>query len=258
VRKRTTCAGLIVLLGAGLLVSACGTSGSLPVRSNASSTIESSPSEVATITSDTPTDTPTPTPTATATVTQTFTPPPPTPTPTFTAVEPPTPVPATTTSTQSNSSSGGVPAWVWWLLGAIAVALAIAIPLIVVSRRRGAWASAFSSATEEAAWFARTLIAQLQQEPSVEQVAGGWRIARARVVAVEDSLTGLVSTAPGETEAARARTLRDAVRNSRDRLDALVQPGGSAATSAELATAASTLEGALTAISPDAPPAASV
>lgn len=256
-RKRTTCAGLIVLLGAGLLVSACGASGSLPVRSDTRSTIESSPSEVATITSETPTPTDTPTLTATATVTQTFTAAPPTPTPTFTAVQPQTPVPSTTTSAPSTSSSSGVPAWVWWMLAAIVVALAIAIPVIVVSRRRGDWASAFGSATEETEWFARTLIAQLQQEPSIEQVAGGWRIARARVVAAEDSLTGLVSTAPGEAEAARARTLRDAVRNSKDRLDSLVQPDGSAATSAELATAASTLEGALTAISPDAPPAAS-
>jgi hypothetical protein len=150
-----------------------------------------------------------------------------------------------------------VPAWVWWLLAAVLVALAVTIPLVLAARRRGAWGEAMSAASEEAAWFARTLIPQLQQEQSVEQVAGGWRVARDRVAAVEDSLTGLESTAPGESEATRARTLRDAVRSSKDRLDLLVRSEGSTAASAELAAAASAIEAAIAATSADRPPASS-
>ncbi|HEY7858415.1 MAG TPA: hypothetical protein VIC82_07930 [Candidatus Nanopelagicales bacterium] len=111
-----------------------------------------------------------------------------------------------------------------------------------------------AAASAEAAWFARVLIPQLQQQPSVEQVTGGWHVARDRVVTVEDSLTGLESTAPGETEVARARTLRDAVRASKDRLDGLVQSGEHATAGPELAAAARTLEAALASTNPDQSP----
>ncbi len=144
----------------------------------------------------------------------------------------------------------------WWLLAAILIALAVAIPLLLAARRRGAWAGRMAAASGEAAWFARVLIPQLQQQPSAEQVAGGWRVGRDRVAAAEDALTGLESTAPGETEAARARTLRDAVRASKDQLDVLVQSGDHATAGAELAAAASTLEAALVATNPEQPPAA--
>jgi hypothetical protein len=154
------------------------------------------------------------------------------------------------------STSTGVPGWLWWLLAAILIAVAVAIPFLLGARRRGAWTEKMAAASAEAAWFARVLIPQLQQQPSAEQVAGGWRVARDRVAAAEDSLTGLESTAPGETEAARARTLRDAVRGSKDRLDALVQSAEPSAASAELATAASAVEEALTSTSTDQPPSA--
>jgi hypothetical protein len=144
----------------------------------------------------------------------------------------------------------------WWLIAAVLVALAAAIPLLLRARRRGAWADRTAAASAEAAWFARVLIPQLQQQPSLEQVTGGWRVARDRVAAVEDTLTGLVSTAPGDTEVARAQTLRDAVRASKDRLDGLVQSAHSATAGGELAAAARTLEAALVSTNQDHPPTA--
>ena len=134
------------------------------------------------------------------------------------------------------------------------LALAVAIPLLMRARgRKAAWTENLTAATAEVVWFARVLIPQLQQEPSAERVAGGWRVSSARVVAAEDTFTSLETTAPDVTEAARARTLRDAVRSSRARLDAMVQPVAAGAVSTELAAAVAELEAALAAVSQSGP-----
>jgi plasmid replication initiation protein len=152
------------------------------------------------------------------------------------------------------STSSGTPAWLWWLLGAVVLALAIAIPFLLRARgRRRAWAGQLSTATAEVAWFARVLIPQLEQQPSAEDLTGGWRVASDRVAAAEDSLTALESTAPGDSEAGRARMLRDAVRSASRQLDALVQSAEPSTSPAQLAAAAAALEGAIAAISPDNP-----
>jgi predicted nuclease with TOPRIM domain len=56
-------------------------------------------------------------------------------------------------------------------------------------------------------------------------MAGGWAVSQGRVAAAEDGLTVLESTAPDDAGEARARALRDAVRDARARMQRLVAPG---------------------------------
>jgi hypothetical protein len=71
-------------------------------------------------------------------------------------------------------------------------------------------------------------------------------VSAARVSATEDVLTGLEASAPDEQRAARARTLRDAVRASRADVESLLATRDQAAAPVLLAAASSRLLGALT------------
>ena len=223
----------------------------------------------------TPSDTPTPTPTPTRTTkppTPTPTTEPPTPTATSSVVvtstvtptrdvtrtATPTPTPTPTPSATATAApepvageGGGIPGWVWLVLALLLAGLAGF--LVVRSRRRAAWDTELTEAEAEVAWFGRVLLPQLQQTSTPDALAGGWQVSAARVSAAEDRLTGLEAAAPEEERAARARTLRDAVRASRADVESLVATRDQAATSVQLATATSRL---LTALNPPPPPAA--
>jgi hypothetical protein len=145
----------------------------------------------------------------------------------------PEPEPTTETASPDSSKSGteapaedeGVASWVWWLLAVLVVGAAVGIPLVVRARRRGAWRQELASAESELAWFAHVLLPELRQGGSLDQLAGGWAVGRARVEAAEDRLTALGSTAPDEPGRERARSLRDAVRLARGRVQQLTGPG---------------------------------
>ncbi|HZC53148.1 MAG TPA: hypothetical protein VE441_11705 [Mycobacterium sp.] len=110
----------------------------------------------------------------------------------------------------------------WWLIGAAVLALVVTIVLVVRNRRRRRdWTVEFAAATREVTWFTRELVPQLEQAPTAAQIAGGWRMEGARVVAVEDRLTTLEASAADDERRHRVRTLRDAVRAARTRLAAL-------------------------------------
>jgi hypothetical protein len=102
--------------------------------------------------------------------------------------------------------AGGVVAWL----------------LLRRARSRRAWEARLAAAEAEVGWFARDLIPQLRGSASPAGVSGGWTVASPRVTALDDQLTQLVSTAPGETEESRASALRGAVRAARDRVVAVV------------------------------------
>jgi hypothetical protein len=106
------------------------------------------------------------------------------------------------------------------VVGAVITAL-----LLRQARGRRAWESRISRADSEAGWFARDLIPQLRSSGSVAGVAGGWAVASPRVAALDDQLSHLVATAPGDEERTRATALRDAVRSARDRVTAVVDAG---------------------------------
>lgn len=207
--------------------------------------------------------TPPPTPT-TATATATLTPAPP---PTATATPVPTltgaPQTATPTLTQSealsatSSTTSSTPAWLWWLIGAVVLVVAVLIAFLMRKRsRKRAWADKLSSSETDVDGFARELIPQLGQAPSVQQMAGGWRISSDRVVAAEDRLTTLEAAAVDDMGRGQARTLRDAVRGARARLDTLATVYDRAEALSQLQAAAGELEAALAAVRPTTQPSA--
>jgi hypothetical protein len=191
---------------------------------------------------DTPTKTKTPPPTKSVVVTQTVTPTAedtPTPSETPTA----TPSPSVSAAGEPVDDDGGVPAWLWWVLAAVLAALAAW--LTVQARRRNAWDAELAPVEAEIDWFGRELLPQLQQTRTPDALAGGWHVSAARVEAAEDRLTGLEASAPDQTRAARARTLRDAVRTSRSDVDTLVANRDQASTPVVLAEATTRLLAAL-------------
>lgn len=144
----------------------------------------------------------------------------PTATPTTRPPSTPTVTPAAAATSESPDSS--TPAWLWWVLGLLVLAGGALTALLLRRRRRKrAWADKLGAATDEVTWFARVLIPRLAQAPTAQQMAGGWRIESARVVTVEDHLTALEAAAVDDVGRTQARTLRDAVRASRVRLDTL-------------------------------------
>ena len=273
---------LVVLAAVAFIVSSCGGSGSgQPSRSpslsretsrtlappSATSTAAAAPTETSASTATsrptvtrTPTANPAPTETATATTTATVTlPPTVTAAPTVTLA--PTPQPATPTPTPTaaqteavtptSSDTSSTPAWLWWLIGAIVLAVAVVSAFLIRrNNRKQAWADKLSSSEADVAWFARELIPHLSQAPSVQQMAGGWRISSDRVIAAEDRLTSLEAAAIDDVGRGQARTLRDAVREARARLDALAVGGDMATALSQLQGAAGELEAALASVSP--------
>lgn len=228
-----------------------------PTRGNPSASASSSP--VTTSTPTPPSETRTrPTPTNT----------PPTATVTATVVPQPTPTapgssaaPSPSTTTQqptagAEAQTSGAPAWLWWLLGALAVGAIIAVPLLS-RRRRQAWEAELAAAEDEVIWLARDLVPQLRLASSADQVRGGWAVSADRVTAAEDRLTALEATARSDQDGTRARTLRDVVRASRGRINA-VASGAVADFPVELGRVAADLEAALAAVPPpSAPPSPS-
>lgn len=199
----------------------------------------------------TPTEDPTPAPTETVTESVTAS-------PTASPTEAPTSAspsaeesPADAEGDAATEDEDGIPSWVWWLLAAIVIGSAIVIPLVLRSRRRGAWRAELEEATTEMTWFARDLLPRLQVASTPDQVAGGWTMTADRVSALEDRLTRLEATAPTEEDQARALTLRDAVRRARGSIERLVAPGSTGPAPGDLQTIAAGLE---TAMVPPQPP----
>jgi hypothetical protein len=89
------------------------------------------------------------------------------------------------------------------------------------------------------------LVPELGQSGSLDQVEGGWSVEANRIAAVEDQLTGLEASAPDDATRTGTRTLRDAVRVSRGRVEELLQSGDPEAISSTLNEVAAGLEAAL-------------
>ena len=174
------------------------------------------------------------------------------------------PVPSATSPAPSLSSSPSaadegtaedqaVPTAAWVALAALAVAATVGTWLLMRARRRRSWLTRLKAARAEVEWFAGDLIPQLRASGSVDQVAGGWRVAMPRVAAAEDQLTVLESSAPGPEDAARARRLRDAVRSASERMETLSGPGRHDEWTLDLDDVAALLVAALGPTSVDSP-----
>ena len=120
------------------------------------------------------------------------------------------------------------------------------VAVAVVRARRRRWRERLEAAETEVGWLARELLPQLRDTGSLERVAGGWQVGLPRVTALEDELTVLESSTKKVEDAARARTLRDAVRSAHARVDSLVAGGGQDIWALDLDEIVALLESALT------------
>jgi hypothetical protein len=160
---------------------------------------------------------------------------------------PPTPSPpAPGSAADTSDATGGL----WWLLAAVIVAVAVAVPLLLRARRRRAWREDLEAAEGEVGWLARVLVPELRLAESLDQAAGGWTVGSSQVAAIEDRLTALEATAPDDASRTRARTLRDAVRTARTRLDGLLTAGQLGTLQRDLDAVAAELERALEVLPP--------
>jgi hypothetical protein len=139
----------------------------------------------------------------------------------------------------------GVPSWVWWVAAAVGLGCLVAVPLAVRGRRRASWRRELDRQESEVEWFARDLLRELRHAGSHDEMAGGWAVSQKRVAAAEDELTVLESTAPDEAGRTRARSLRDALRHARARMQLLVAPGRHETWALDLDTLMLELEGVL-------------
>ena len=135
--------------------------------------------------------------------------------------------PAVESSPPEKAAGGGsgdeedTQSWWWLMIPVLAVAGVVAWLILRRSRSRQAWEARLASAESEVGWFARDLIPQLRGSGSAAGVSGGWAVAAPRVTSLDDDLSQLITTAPGDPQRARALTMRDAVRTARDRVAAV-------------------------------------
>ena len=153
--------------------------------------------------------------------------------------------PSPSSSAAGESAETSAVSWFWWALAGLLLAAAVATPLLVRAHRRRVWRADFATAEQEVAWFARVLVPELGQSGSLDQVEGGWTVGANRIAAVEDRLTILEASAPDDATRTGTRTLRDAVRASRGRVEELLQSGDPEAIFPTLNEVAAELEAAL-------------
>ena len=139
--------------------------------------------------------------TVTNTPTTTTTTPTTTTTTTNTATAAPTPQPVSSTST--------LPPWAWVVLALLLIGLiALIVWLVQRSRVRGEWDDKCTAARRDAQWFEDSLVQQVMSRGSTAEAWRTWQSAQPRLLALDESLYSLATTAPDEERGARATQLR--------------------------------------------------
>jgi hypothetical protein len=131
---------------------------------------------------------------------------------------------ATTPQSEPNPAAGASSVSPWWLLAVVAAVVTV-VAVVVSGRRRRHWDEQLHAAEAEVKWFAGVLLPELRAADTLDRAMGGWQVSSERVRAAEDQITVLEGSARDETGRLRARTLRDAVRRARGRLESLSAPG---------------------------------
>lgn len=138
----------------------------------------------------TETETQTETRTQTATVTQTATP----------APQP------------TGSASLGLPLWLWILIALLLIALiALIVWLVRRNQVRTAWDDTMTAARRESGWVEDSLVQQVSSKATTAEAAATWTAARPRLLALDESIYALSTTAPDPERAAAATRLRGRV-----------------------------------------------
>jgi hypothetical protein len=93
--------------------------------------------------------------------------------------------------------------------------------LVARSRARRRWRDELGAAEADVAWLARELLPSMRGTGTRDRAVGAWDVSRARVLATEDQLTALAASAKEQGDGDRALALRDALRDTRQRMESL-------------------------------------
>jgi hypothetical protein len=130
--------------------------------------------------------------------------------------------PSTSASASAASSSSSSSNWLWLLLALLLIAGGIAWYVLAGrARSRKAWAAQLDAATGEARWLSTVLVPTIEQAATDDERRGAWAVARPRVVAAQDRLALLRTSAPDEMTGVQIDRLSSGVTGVRESLDAL-------------------------------------
>jgi hypothetical protein len=135
-------------------------------------------------------------------------------------------VTVTTTATataapQPQPTSAGLPTWVWIALAVLLLAvIGLVAWLIRRARVRAAWDERLAAARRTADWVEDSLVPQVVSEASTGEAAASWRAAGPRLLAADQELHDLGTTAPDPERAAAVEQLRTRLRALVDAVEA--------------------------------------
>jgi hypothetical protein len=121
-----------------------------------------------------------------------------------------TPTPTATDATAAAAQEDGIPWWVW-LLAALLLAAVVAL-LVAWNRRRAAlaaWDGRLTSAVGEMRWVEGSLVPAVLRTGTVAEAAAVWAGGRPRVLAIDEEVFSLASSAPDDERRVRASLLRE-------------------------------------------------
>ena len=123
---------------------------------------------------------------------------------------PDTPTPTATDATAATAQEEGIPWWVW-LLAALLLAAVVAL-LVGWNRRRAAltaWDGRLTAAVGELRWVEGSLVPAVLRAGTVAEATAVWAAGRPRVLAIDEELFSLASSAPDDERRVRASLLRE-------------------------------------------------
>jgi hypothetical protein len=130
-----------------------------------------------------------------------------------------------TAAPQPQPTSSGLPAWAWAALVILLLALIGLIAwLIQRTRVRAAWDARLATARQTATWVEDSLVPQTVSKPTVDEAAATWRSAGPRLLAVDQELHNLTTSAPDAERSDAAQQLRGRLRTLVDAVGADTSP----------------------------------
>jgi hypothetical protein len=110
---------------------------------------------------------------------------------------------------QPVATSAGLPPWAWVLLALLLIGIiALVVWLVRRAGGRAEWDDKMAQARRDANWLEDSLVQQVIDRGSTAEASRTWQAAQPRLIALDESLYSLSTTAPDEERTAQATQLR--------------------------------------------------